>query len=314
MEESPRFSWLRSLCMGVVLALHAGVLLLLSQPIGVSRETSVDPLAPRPESDATVAVSWFDRERPRDVAIESPMRNLPVPTSNPAPRLPPERASEPESRPSIPRSRIAAASDSEPPVATLSAEAAALLVPPSTPYFDKDARARLPNEPVYAAAPPPRAGDYYTPGDGSEDDVFYRPLALDPDPSRFAYAWQPRGNLMDDWLGRLVEFGTGTLTIPLNPKFNLVCAASPLGGGCLIVRNGGTGVIVQRPPPAPWERSNRVQCRELRDALDTADEAERVAYLIERLSALCSGAQNDEAQREAGLQESNALDRPPAAN
>ena len=87
----------------------------------------------------------------------------------------------------------------------------------------------------------------------------------------------------------------------------------------MIVRNGGTGGIVQRPPTAPWERSNRVQCRELRQALAEADEAVELAHLLDRLSALCRGegadegevsggaasveasARNDEARREAGL-------------
>jgi hypothetical protein len=82
-----------------------------------------------------------------------------------------------------------------------------------------------------------------------------------------------------------------------------------LVGSCAIVRNGGTGVIVQRPPPAPWERSNRVQCRELRQALEDAEEAEQVAYFLDRLSSLCSpgtetgidtpdnAAENEEARR-----------------
>jgi hypothetical protein len=149
---------------------------------------------------------------------------------------------------------------------------------------------------------------------------------LDPNPSRFAYAWRPRGNLIDDWLGQLVEKTTGKVTVPLNAKFSLVCGGSlaGLGGGCAIVRNGGTGVIVERPPPPPWERSNRVQCRELRAALEAAEEAAQVAYFIERLSALCSGpsddapagdddaqqgddrAENDEARREAGLRGASA--------
>jgi hypothetical protein len=184
-------------------------------------------------------------------------------------------------------------------------------------YLDDEARALLPQENLFSATPPPREGDYYTPGNGTEDDVFYRPRALDPNPSRFAHAWQPRGSLIDDWLGQLVEKTTGQVSVPLNAKFALVCKASIAGlaGGCMIVRNGGTGVIVERPPPAPWDRSNRVQCRELRQALEDAEEAVQVAYFLDRLSALCSpgadsagsspddAAANDEARREAGLPE-----------
>ncbi|MGL6291784.1 MAG: hypothetical protein ACRC2H_13925 [Silanimonas sp.] len=183
-------------------------------------------------------------------------------------------------------------------------------------YLDDEARALLPHENLYSATPPPREGDYYTPGDGSEDDVFYRPRALDPNPSRFAYAWRPRGNLIDDWLARAVEKVSGKVTIPLNAKFSLVCGTvAGVAGGCAIVRNAGTGVIVQRPPPAPWERSNRVQCRELRQALEAAEEAAQVAYFLDRLSALCSATDeeadrvpdaptgNDEARHEAGLPE-----------
>ena len=70
-------------------------------------------------------------------------------------------------------------------------------------------------------------------------------------------------------------------------------------------------MIVQRPPPAPWDRSNRVQCHELRQGLEAAEEAVQVAYYLDRLSALCSpGVEtaddapgNDEARREAGLPE-----------
>lgn len=176
-------------------------------------------------------------------------------------------------------------------------------VPRGSAFLDDDARALLPQEPLYAAAPPPRDGAYYTPGDGREDDVLYRPRALDPDPSRFAHAWQPRGNLIDGWLGALVEKATGTVSIPLNSKFNLVCVTvAGVSGSCAIVRNAGTGVIVQRPPPAPWERSHRVQCRELRQTVEVAEDAAALAYYLDRLSALCSDtAGNDEARREAGL-------------
>ena len=207
-------------------------------------------------------------------------------------------------------------------------------VPRAISYLDDRARALLPQENLYAAKPPPREGDFYTPGDGGEDDVFYRPRALDPNPSRFAHAWRPRGNLVDDWLGQLVEKTTGQVSVPLNAKFSLVCKASiaGLGGGCVIVRNGGTGVVVQRPPPAPWDRSNRVQCRELRQAMEQAEEAVQLAYYLDRLSALCSngeardrrvpvvdpsfdgGIGNDEARREAGLPEETPRAPEDAAN
>jgi len=170
-------------------------------------------------------------------------------------------------------------------------------------YIDDDTRAVLPYEDLYAAATPKRTGGYYTPGDGTEDDVFYRPLALEPNASAFAHAWKPGSSLLTDWLERAVNATTGTVSIPLNAKFSLVCKVSVVGAGgsCAIVRNAGTGVIVQRPPPPPWERSNRVQCRELRETLENADNPAAVASALDSLTRLCVRPENDEARRGAGL-------------
>ncbi len=305
------FSWRRCLAWTVALALHVAILIPLSIPMRLDGPdddvASVDP------------PSWADLER--STAVDLPMPRPPVPDIAAEPRLEERRA----------RRRPASTSpaDAATPAAALPPAEAGVDAAPTAPstaarapvartlaYLDDEARALLPHEDLYSATPPPREGDYYTPGDGSEDDVFYRPRALDPNPSRFAYAWRPRGNLIDDWLARAVEKVSGKVTIPLNAKFSLVCGTvAGVAGGCAIVRNAGTGVIVQRPPPAPWERSNRVQCRELRQALEAAEEAAQVAYFIDRLSALCSAADdateqgpgapagNDEARREAGLPE-----------
>lgn len=295
------FSWRRCLAWTVAMGVHAALFLSLSVPLRFDGR----------------AVALVDAEAPRwiDQALVTPV-DVPLPRPAPTPEAVASRRSvEPRERRRV---RTAPAANA---VAVVSPEDAAS-APPSAPatsaapiprtitYLDDDARALLPHENLYAAGPPKRSGDYYTPGDGSEDDVFYRPRALDPNPSRFAYAWRPRGNLIDDWLARVVEKVSGKVAIPLNAKFSLVCGTvAGVAGGCTIVRNGGTGVIVQRPPPAPWERSNRVQCRELRTALENAEEAAQVAYFLDRLSSLCSDAAsdaeagNDEARREAGLQE-----------
>ncbi len=304
------FSWRRSLAWFVALLLHAAILVPLSVPALRNDRERTLPSAELPR--------WVDVERvtPVELPVPTPpsVETVPeaereiAPVARAAARRPRLRISEPQA-PAKPRA------SGERPAGSSSAPSAP--VARTIVYLDDDARALLPYENLYSATPPAREGDYYTPGDGSEDDVFYRPRALDPDPSRFAYAWRPRGTLIDDWLGQLVEKTTGQISVPLNAKFALVCKASiaGMGGGCAIVRNGGTGVIVERPPPAPWEQSNRVQCRELRQALENAEEARQVAYFIDRLSALCSAADgateqapdtpagNDEARREAGLPE-----------
>lgn len=300
MASDVSFSWRRSFAWALSFALHLALLVAMTLPRGP------EPLSPGPEvflgptwvpvdvSVPPIEQSADDRADPlRDVATTIDTGR----TSSPAPDRRVE-AIEPGSRPLPPERRAAEASRS--------VERAAL--PPvarGSTFLDDEARALLPQEPLYAAAPAPREGGYYTPGDGREDDVFYRPRALDPNPSRFAHAWQPRGNLIDGWLGALVEKATGKVSIPLNSKFNLVCATvAGVAGSCAIVRNAGTGVIVQRPPPAPWDRSHRVQCRELRQAVEAAEDPVELAYFLDRLSALCSDeGGNDEARREAGLRD-----------
>lgn len=278
MASDRQFSWRRSLAWALSLAVHLGLVMAMLLP----RE----PVAPERPADVAYSPSWVPVDVPLTPSPEPPRdADIPrrvTPPSPPSPPSPPDAA---------------AAEASTPGASTASAPVARTIA-----YLDDDARALLPRENLYSALPPPREGDFYTPGNGSEDDVFYRPRALDPNPSRFAHAWRPRGTLIDDWLGRLVEKTTGQVSVPLNAKFSLVCKASVagLGGGCAIVRNGGTGVIVERPPPAPWDRSNRVQCRELRAALEAAEEAAEVAYFLDRLSALCSadaGNATIEAQR-----------------
>lgn len=307
MASDRQFSWRRSLAWGLSLALHLGLLVAMtlpSEPVVLEAVADVAPvpawvpvdlLEPAAERSAPALA-----DRPRTAAAQvdasatvAAPRGVP-PLVDRAPSIEPVDAASPET--------TAAPSLAPAPVAR------------TIPYLDDEARALLPKENLYSATPPPREGDYYTPGNGTEDDVFYRPRALDPNPSRFAHAWRPRGNLIDDWLGRLVEKASGKVSVPLNAKFSLVCGTvAGVAGGCVIVRNGGTGVIVERPPPAPWDRSNRVQCSELRQALEGAEEAVQVAYFLDRLSALCSSgadpagsspddaAGNDEARREAGL-------------
>jgi len=292
MAQHRQFSWRRSLAWGLSLALHLGLLVAMTLP----RDADV------PEIEARIGVEPRPAWVP--VEVEKPPEESRVAQRAEQPRVDPPSAEAlvpaPIARRPLPDPK--ATTDATSPVVAMPAPVARTI-----PYLDDEARALLPHENLYSAKPPPREGDYYTPGDGSEDDVFYRPRALEPNPSRFAHAWRPRGNLIDDWLGRLVEKASGKVSIPLNAKFSLVCGTvAGVAGGCMIVRNGGTGVIVQRPPPAPWDRSNRVQCRELRQALEDAEEAVQVAYFLDRLSALCSpGSEtgNDEARREAGLPE-----------
>lgn len=292
MAQHRQFSWRRSLAWAVSLALHLGLLVAMTLP----RDADV------PEIEARMGVepapAWVPVEvekPPEESRVAQPAEWPRVDPQAPDALLPAPIARRPFPDPT-------ATTDAASPVVAIPAPVARTI-----PYLDDEARALLPQESLYLAKPPPREGDYYTPGDGSEDDVFYRPRALDPNPSRFAHAWRPRGNLIDDWLGRLVEKASGKVSVPLNAKFSLVCGTvAGVAGSCTIVRNGGTGVIVQRPPPAPWDRSNRVQCRELRQALEDAEEAVQVAYFLDRLSALCSSddaAENDEARREAGLPE-----------
>ena len=301
MAQHRQFSWRRSLAWAVSLALHLGLLVAMTLP----RDADV------PEIEAWMGVepeaAWVP------VEVEKPPEESRVAQRADRPRVDPPAAEAllpaPIARRPLPDPT--ATTDAASPVVGVPAPVARTIA-----YLDDEARALLPQENLYSAKPPPREGDYYTPGNGSEDDVFYRPRALDPNPSRFAHAWRPRGNLIDDWLGRLVEKASGKVSVPLNAKFSLVCGTvAGVAGSCTIVRNGGTGVIVQRPPPAPWDRSNRVQCRELRQALEDAEEAVQVAYFLDRLSALCSSgtdsagnspddaAANDEARREAGLPE-----------
>lgn len=321
MASEARFSWRRSLAWAVSLAVHAAVVIAMLLP----RESAmVDPavdVAPAWDTVPVGGVTVIRIDEPRDPI---PPRK-PEATSRDADDVPTTgRSVVPKAVPS----RIRFVAEPVPPIpsptrASTPSSDTMVPVPRAISYLDDRARALLPQENLYAAKPPPREGDFYTPGDGGEDDVFYRPRALDPNPSRFAHAWRPRGNLVDDWLGQLVEKTTGQVSVPLNAKFSLVCGTvAGLAGSCVIVRNGGTGVIVQRPPPAPWDRSNRVQCRELRQALEEAEEAVQVAYFLDRLSALCGpgsggaidtpdgAAQNDEARREAGLPEAPpALDQ-----
>lgn len=273
------FSWRRCIAWTVALALHVAVLLPLSIPLALDGREIV--------ATSDEAPRWIDTERatPVEIPMPEPEPMASPPTASTSPRVEPPRA----------RRRVRPI-DADPSAA---ADPPALVPSPAPvartiAYLDNDARALLPQDDLYSATPPPREGDYYTPGDGTEDDVFYRPRALDPDPSKFAHAWRPRGDLLTDWLETLVEKTSGSVSIPLNPKFNLVCGGSiaAAAGGCAIVRNAGSGVIVQRPPPAPWDRANRVQCRELRQALEDAEEAAQVAYFLDRLSALCSADAN----------------------
>lgn len=306
MASDGSFSWRRSVAWALSLALHLVAVVAMTRP---------------PESVAPAAIVGFSAPLAW-VPVNLPnLRREPSTMESAHPRgetSPQREARAPSARDSSLRRANAMPREVRP----IRPDAAAP-VPRATSFLDDEARALLPQESVYTTAPSRRDGDYYTPGDGSEDDVLYRPRALDPAPSRFAQVWsESRGTVVDEWLGKVLEKATGTVSIPLNPKFNLVCGTvAGLVGSCAIVRDGGTGVIVQRPPPAPWERSNRVQCRELRQALEDAEEAVQVAYFVDRLSALCSAdaevegnapgeaPENDEARREAGLPEDHRMPR-----
>ena len=289
MAQVAKFSWRRSLAWAVTLSLHTGVLLLLLMPAAyeaAQRTTS--------DTDELIPVSYID-------SLATPLAPTRATSREAIAAIPggPEMLRKPEPSDS-PTMQGALPIDSL--LATAAEAVADAPVARPNLYIDDDTRAVLPYEDLYAAAPPKRTGGYYTPGDGTEDDVFYRPLALEPNASAFAHAWKPGGSLLTDWLERAVSAAMGTVSIPLNPKFNLVCK-SLLGvvGTCAIVRVVGTGVIVQRPPPPPWERSNRVQCRELREALENADNPAAVASALDSLTRLCVRPENDEARRGAGL-------------
>jgi hypothetical protein len=319
MASDRQFSWRRSLAWGLSLALHLGLLVAMtlpSEPVVLEAVADVGPVP------AWVPVDLLDPAAERSVPALADQPRTAAAPSDASPNVAAPR----DAPPLVDRAPLIEPVEAASPETTAAAALAAAPVARTILYLDDEARALLPKENLYSATPPPREGDYYTPGNGTEDDVFYRPRALDPNPSRFAHAWRPRGSLIDEWLGRLVEKATGKVSIPLNPKFSLVCGTvAGVAGGCMIVRNGGTGVIVERPPPAPWDRSNRVQCRELRQALEDSEEAVQVAYFLDRLSALCSpgadpagsspddAAANDEARREAGLPvEQSAPDTAPS--
>jgi hypothetical protein len=154
--------------------------------------------------------------------------------------------------------------------------------------FSSDGRPLLPKDSFGAVGSDSPSG-YTSPGGRNEDSVFYRPVALDPGTTRFAQAWIERGNLLDDSVNRLVESGTATLSVKLNQKFSLVCKVAVVGvaGVCVVERDGGSQVVIDRPQEAPWEKAKTVQCRELRSALDAADTAQSVAAALERLAAIC---------------------------
>lgn len=292
MTQAATFSWRRTLAWTVTLSLHAGVLLLLLTP--AVHESAKPASAPREE---LIPVSYVDAP-----ASSVPFQR-PNSTESGVPLLPARpSAQQPASR-SLPVQESVAVESTSPAVPIENSLASNAPVARPNHYIKDDARALLPYEDMYAAAPPKPTAGYYTPGNGTEDDVFYRPLALEPNASAFAHAWKPGSSLLTDWLERAVNATTGTVSIPLNSKFKLVCKASVLGvaGGCLIVRNSGTGVIVQRPPPPPWERSHRVQCRELSEKLESAEDPVVIASVLDSLAHLCVDPQNGEARREAGL-------------
>lgn len=293
-DEGRTFSFRRSIALAVTLGLHAGALLLITRPLPPepTGQAVVDPL--RGDDWVAVEIGPWDEPPPRS----APARPASTGAGRPATRARTER-----------RSRASAALVRGASSPTAGAPGAADAAgDPGTPRpgqgllaHDGMARPQLPYEPLYGGGPKTATADFHTPGDGSEDDVFYRPRALEPRTTRFAKAWRGDVTLLDEWLGALMEMTSGEVSVPLNPKFNLVCRGSiaGLGGECRIVRNAGTGVIVERPPPAPWERSTRVQCAELRGQLANAADEESLLHLLERLSALCTG--NEEARREAGL-------------
>ncbi len=116
-----------------------------------------------------------------------------------------------------------------------------------------------------------------------------RPPPIEYRSTRFAKAWQPSETLIDEWLKKAVEKTSGSVRVPLNPRFNLVCGGSILGviGGCRIVRNAGTGVIVERPPAPPWQRTQRVQCQQFTQQLENANNAEAAAEALSLLQTYC---------------------------
>lgn len=281
------FSWRRCSAWAFAIGVHAALLVSMSVPMRIEDEAVVVSFE---------AERWIDRERFVPVELPAPIRPTPGeqrPVVSATPRVEPRRVRR--------RKREDASGAEHADDDSLLLTRTAVEAPFARPlaFLDDEARAKLPHEPMFAAGPPAREGDFHTPGDGSEDDVFYRPLALEPNTTRFERVWQPTGTLGGDTYRRLVELTTGTVRVPLNPKFSLVCGASiaGLGGGCVIVRDGGTGIIVERPPEAPWDRANRVQCRELRDQLEAAESADDVAFFLDRLTALCTGSEAESGRR-----------------
>lgn len=263
------FSWSSVFAWTVAIAVHSALAVLVLVP--PAQSSWPDPSASEPTASAAVEA----------IAVTLPPRQRPP--SMPKPPVAPAMSG---GRPSSPARQPASAStnamSSPPPV---DAE-----IVPKDRFYDDAGRPRLPDEPLYAATP--AAPDQYRmPGDGSEDDVFYRPSALATQEDRIAFRWEPRVSAGAEWYGRLVRATSVKTTIPLGPKFSLVCGASlaGLGGACMIQRNGGTGVIVQRSAdPPPWERVRSVQCRGLREELEKAEDPARITWLLDRLLALCS--------------------------
>lgn len=264
-----KFSWRRCAAWSVAIGLHAVLLVALSVPVRLVPDR---PPEAGPEAHRSAALR---------VELPTPARPLPALAASGAATPPrPERV--PRGRPDV----------LEAPAASSSAAITAVRGPPARrlSILDDAARPILPDEPLFRPPTATASAGWHAPGDGSEDDVFYRPRALDPATTRFAKAWAPTTTLGREWYDGLMRATTGVVRIPLNPKFDLVCGASlaGLGGGCAIVRSSPAGVIVERPPPPPWERTHRVQCRELRAALEAATDEARVAALLDRLAALCA--------------------------
>ncbi len=271
------FSWSRSVAQAVAICLHLGLFVVLS----ASGSSSPDV----PIVDDNEEYSELGSELLAQISLDRGVASVSeLGGSVSAPAL--------KGDPTTVRSRSPAAEGHIANPASVLAGDPSIDDPKPLRLFGSDGRPLLPED-SFSGLSTDSFSSYRVPGGDNEDSVFYRPVALDPRTTQFAKAWIERGNLLDDSVNRLVEKGTATLSVKINQKFSLVCKVAVVGvaGTCVVERVSGNEVVIQRPPEAPWEHANTVQCRELRDALETAETAEAAAMIVERLSSLCSRSQ-----------------------
>lgn len=262
------FSWPRVLAIAVTIGLHGFTLIWISRP---------------PAPDLTQPLWVVDGTAAPEEAVSY------RPISSPPDTIPPRR--------SVPTSaRAAVASPGrvrERPIETSLAPTPVPRNPFDMPVLDAQGRPRL-SEHLLAemVVGPSNNADFLKPTDRSQRRIFDRPPPIEYQETSFDRVWQPQEGLLDEWTQRLGKIITSEISLPLNPRFALVCQVTITGlGACRIQRNTGTQVLVDRPPPPPWERAQRVQCRELRDELARAQTTQEAVSTLDRLQALCVGGE-----------------------